>query len=87
MPFARKKPVTIEYVQYLGFEENGEEVELFLGDDFVTHLPSVNQILVATLEGELAASAGDYVIRGVNGEHYPVKPDVFVKTYDILEDR
>lgn len=86
MPFAQKKPIIIEYVQYRGFEDNAEEVELFLGDDFVSHLPSLNQILVTTLEGELAASPGDYIIRGVNGEHYPCKPDIFVKTYDTLED-
>ena len=78
----RKKPVEIEAVQYLGFEQNGEECELFLGDDFESHLPSENKILVRTLEGELTASAGDFLIRGVKGEHYPCKPDIFAATYD-----
>jgi hypothetical protein len=78
----RKKPVEIEAVQYLGFETNGEECELFLGDDFETHLPSQNQIAIRTLEGELTASKGDWLIRGVKGEHYPCKPDVFAATYE-----
>jgi hypothetical protein len=83
----RKKPVVIEAVQFNGFDENAEEVELFLGDDFVSHLPSKNQLLVQTLEGELTASVGDWIIKGVQGEHYPCKPDVFEKTYEPVEEQ
>lgn len=83
---ARKKPVEIEYLRYRGFYENGEEVELFLGDDFESHVPTKNRVIIRTLEGELEASRGDVIIRGVNGEHYPCKPDIFAKTYDVLEE-
>lgn len=79
---ARKLPVTIEFVKYLGFYENGDEVEEFLGADFVSHVPTKNRVIIRTLEGELEAAKGDFIIRGVNGEHYPCKPDVFVKTYE-----
>lgn len=40
---------------------------------------------IDTLEGRMKASVGDWIITGVDGEHYPVKPDIFKKTYDILE--
>ncbi|MES5403654.1 MULTISPECIES: hypothetical protein [Streptococcus] len=39
---------------------------------------------IETLEGKMKASAGDWIITGVNGERYPVKPDIFKKTYEIL---
>ena len=41
-----------------------------------------DDLLIKTLEGTMTASAGDYIIRGVNGEHYPCKPDIFDKTYE-----
>lgn len=41
---------------------------------------------VNTLEGTIHASAGDYIITGVNGERYPCKPDIFKKTYEPVED-
>jgi hypothetical protein len=81
----RKKPVVIEAVQYLGFNANGEECELFLGDDFETHVPSEDKIVVRTLEGELTASKGDWIIKGVQGEFYPCKPDIFEATYEPAE--
>lgn len=39
-------------------------------------------VVIATLEGDMRANVGDYIIRGVNGEFYPCKPDVFAKTYE-----
>lgn len=44
------------------------------------------EIIIPTLEGDLKASKGDWIITGVNGEQYPCKPDIFDKTYDILSD-
>jgi hypothetical protein len=43
-------------------------------------------ILINTLEGVMRANAGDWIIRGVNGEVYPCKPDIFEKTYEAVED-
>lgn len=40
---------------------------------------------IDTLEGQMKASIGDWIVTGVNGERYPVKPDIFEKTYEILE--
>lgn len=41
---------------------------------------------IETLEGTMKASIGDWIVTGINGERYPVKPDIFYKTYEILED-
>lgn len=81
----RKKPVVIDALQWSG--ANLEECKMFLGDSFLKHCAErcpdgENVILVKTLEGQHIASLGDYLIRGVNGEHYPCKPDIFDKTYE-----
>lgn len=44
------------------------------------------QIKIHTLEGTMLAYPGDYIITGVNGEQYPCKPDIFEKTYELVED-
>ncbi len=43
-------------------------------------------VIIKTLEGDMKASVGDYIITGVNGEQYPCKPDIFKKTYEKIED-
>ena len=43
-----------------------------------------DSIFIATLEGVMIANKGDYIIKGVNGEFYPCKPDIFHKTYDAV---
>ena len=45
-----------------------------------------NGIVIHTLEGNHLAKAGDFIIKGVHGEFYPCKPDIFKKTYEVLED-
>ena len=42
----------------------------------------VTTLVIHTLEGDMEASIGDYIIKGVNGEFYPCKPDIFAKTYE-----
>ena len=81
-----KKPVVVEAIQYNG--ENIAEIEIFIGKKlpFVTSSNDNIQLVISTLEGDMKASKNDYVIKGVNGEFYPCKPDIFEKTYDIIED-
>ena len=43
-------------------------------------------LFINTLEGTMAASIGDWIIKGVNGEFYPCKPDIFAKTYERIEE-
>ena len=75
----RKKPVTIEAVQWTG--NNISEICKFTGRD-VSHLLSGGQLYITTLEGVHHASVGDYIIKGVKGEFYPCKPDIFANTYE-----
>jgi hypothetical protein len=89
----RKKPVVVEAIQLVDNNEAITEcIEFVDGIDMSTSvigrnacIQSVkdnNGLLIHTLEGKLKASFGDYIIKGVNGEFYPCKPDVFAKTYE-----
>ena len=51
-------------------------------DAYITNIP----LIIHTLEGNMRADVGDYIITGVNGEKYPCKPDIFKKTYDIIKE-
>ncbi len=84
MPKYRKKPVVIRAVQYTG--KNTEQILIELempeiGNDFLS-----NDLIISTLEGDMHAKPGDYIIRGVSGEFYPCKPDIFAATYELVED-
>lgn len=75
----RKKPVVIEAVQWKGYPTNsmlthlGGSVLMDGGSGFM---------VIETLEGKLYATPGDWIIRGVKGEYYPCKPDIFEQTYE-----
>ena len=77
----RKKPLVIEAVRWTGYNE--DELAEFMGVERVFVTPT-RLLLVATLEGRVHAGAGDYVVRGVRGEFYPCKPEVFEKTYEVV---
>lgn len=85
----RKKPVIIEAIQ---FEDNSDriiEIHEFMGGDTirVNYEDKDNPYLkIETLEGTMKASVGDYIVKGVNGEFYPCKPDIFEKTYERVID-
>ena len=85
-----KKPVVIEAVQWDG--ENLDEVMTFCNGDASYELMArgSSELVIATLEdGESiarhVASVGDFIIKGVAGEFYPCKPDIFDKTYEAAE--
>lgn len=78
---ARKKPVEVEVVRWSG--DNFIEIDEFITVEHETY-PKDGFIFIETLEGTMKADIGDYIIKGVNGEFYPCKPDIFEKTYDIL---
>lgn len=80
----RKKPVVIEAVQFLDNPKRLCELSEFITtqDLRVNYEDPENPVLkIETLEGVMNASVGDYIIKGVNGEYYPCKPDIFEKTY------
>ena len=81
----RKKPVVIEAVQFT--RNNFEEIKEFTNNTAHTlriekRMDGKCTCMIPTLEGEHIASEGDYIIRGVGGEFYPCKPDIFHKTYE-----
>lgn len=77
----RKKPVVIEAVQFLG-DENLQEIIEWMGD--VITMGDFMRIL--TLEGEMTAQRSDWIIKGVKGEFYPCKPDIFEVTYEEVDE-
>lgn len=77
----RKKPVEIEAIQWLG-ESNCEEVFAFLRMEHPIDETDHSAIFIPTLEGLMRADKGDWIVRGVKDELYPVKPDIFRMTYE-----
>lgn len=73
----RKKSVIIEAIQWTN--KNLSEIDDFMGE--IVEI-KVTTLVIHTLEGDMGASIGDYIIKGVNGEFYPCKPDIFAKTYE-----
>jgi hypothetical protein len=95
MPEYRKKPVVIDAVLWTG--ANIEEVIAFMSpldqlpnpegyvDPGIGHIPALGTLEIPTLEGTMTASVGDWIIKGVKGEFYPCKPDIFEATYEAVE--
>ncbi len=78
----RKKPVIIEAVCFTGI--NFQEIKGFVGGDYGKDKDGNG--VIATLEGAMKISNGDWIIKGVKGEFYPCKPDIFEATYEKAED-
>jgi hypothetical protein len=90
----RKKPVVIEAMQHNGTMERFWEIKSFcpeiIDGGFVGKVDNENgqdshPLFIQTLEGSMCATIGDWIIKGVNGEFYPCKPDIFEKTYEPVE--
>lgn len=79
----RKKPVVIDAMQLT--KDNSQEVLHWVKDNGgtanVLHWED-GQFLIDTLEGRMTANVGDFIIKGVKGEFYPCKPDIFAATYE-----
>jgi hypothetical protein len=85
----RKKPVCIEAVQFT--RNNWDEVVSFTKNAAHTLMIKSSPYAIATcgiatLEGHHIATENDFIIKGVNGEFYPCKPDIFEKTYEFVGD-
>lgn len=82
MRFYRKKPIIIEARRLL--TTNMESVESWCNGAIKgLALPIEDRIIhIQTLEGEMTANIGDWIIKGVKGEFYPCKPDIFEATYE-----
>lgn len=88
---ARKKPIVVEAIQLK--ESNLISVFDFFGESknypeckIGGINPETGKFMIKTLEGDMVANIGDWIIKGVNDEFYPCKPDIFKKIYDIIGD-
>ncbi len=85
----RKKPVVIEAMQYLREKNIGKVMDWFAENDSSRELkfdPVANEYVIKTLEGEHLLTYGDFIIKGIAGEFYPCKPDIFHATYEEVKE-
>ena len=76
----RKRPVTIEAMQ-LTDASSVLDIEEWINSPTTGYNTNPPTIWIDTLEGRMTANAGDWIIKGVNGEFYPCKDSIFIKTY------
>ena len=87
----KKKPIVVEAIQWNG-NTNKQEIDEFVGNQLKAEIDSETAyvagmgkptygLLIETLEGTMKANKGDWIIKGISGEFYPCKPDIFIKTY------
>ena len=95
----RKKPVVIEAVQLKKTQVSIREITELMGEavdinskielvkfyEFCDIVFSRGYMEIKTLEGTMRANIGDWIIKGVNGEFYPIKDEIFLKTYEAAE--
>lgn len=83
-----KKPVEIEAIQYNG-DNLSECINFFdkFADRYVEWNEDGGTLFIKTLEGDMKVSKGDYIIKGIKGEYYPCKPDIFEESYDSADEK
>jgi hypothetical protein len=86
----RKPPVEIQAIQFTGETGNVAEIlaEVGEGSAYVHdwYASGDDHMVIDTLEGKMIANLGDWIIKGVQGEFYPCKPDIFEQTYEAVEE-
>lgn len=84
----KKKPVIVDAIQWDGNSTTYEKIVAELDPDkkFVLPMMRDGKIHIHTLEGDHEGNIGDYVIKGVKGELYPCKPDIFEMTYEEVKE-
>lgn len=83
----KKLPVEIEAVLFTLYDPHYSSIDVanWCGGRFdFSGYDDTPRIYITTLEGVMCASEGDYIIKGVDGEFYPCKPDIFKKTYEVV---
>lgn len=87
----RKKPVVIDAIKFEYSKDGIEVLKSFVGESLANyakdrHPNAIGVARIKTLEGAILATEGDYIIKGVKGEFYPCKPDIFEMTYERVEE-
>ena len=78
-----KKPIPVEAIQWTG--DNFDEIHNFIIDEPIV-ITTFNEIIISTLEGEMKAPIGSWIIRGPKGEYYPCRRDIFEETYERIDE-
>lgn len=92
----RKKPVIIEAIiwngtnlkevmEFIGSEFMYDENSNYITNKFIYYKPT-KKLFINTLEGKMEVAKGDYIIKGIKGEFYSCKPDIFINTYEEVEE-
>jgi hypothetical protein len=81
----RKKPIVIEAHEWDGSSVTEIFMREMWGPTHISGREDNDELVIRTLEGEMRASRGDWIIKGVKGEFYPCKPDIFEATYERVE--
>lgn len=89
MPTFRKMPVEIEAIKFDGYEASAREIEKAFRaeyeiEGYADYGGRLVRLRIKTLEGTMTADPGDWIIKGVKGEVYPCKPDIFAATYEAV---
>lgn len=82
----RKKPVVVDAIQWTG--NNFKQIKELIANSSPSERSlkqEGNILIIKTLEGDMTASLNDYIIKGVQGEFYPCKPDIFEQTYEAVD--
>ncbi|MEC3770735.1 hypothetical protein [Bacillus velezensis] len=84
----RKKPVEIEAVKFEDTAHSITDISNLAGGRTIvySYQSEYPTLTIQTLEGEVIAQVGEYIIRGIEGELYPCNPDIFEKTYEKVSD-
>jgi len=87
----RKKPIIIDAIQFTGVnvqEINVQEIIEFTNDTayLIIGIDGIPSMIIPTLEGDHKANVGDWIIKGIAGEFYPCKPDIFTETYEVIDN-
>lgn len=91
----RKKPVEVEAIQFIEslYRKDSSRYKRFpivdramMSELWLSEGSSSGRYYISTLEGDMIVSEGDYIIKGIKGEFYPCKPDVFEMTYERIND-
>ena len=79
--FLGGKELEFTFENNYNVEDDNYKMSLYKGSEY-----EGCSLTIKTLEGNMSASPGDYIIKGVNGEFYPCKPDIFEQTYELVEE-
>lgn len=80
----RKKPVIVDAIQFTG--SNVAEVAALLDWDYDEGTSDDETLIIETLNGDVTVSVGEWIVRGIAGEGYPCRADIFAATYDPVYD-